>query len=55
MGAVVELENSNGGVVDRSLPILGVDAAEGVLDLEFLRASSVPLLSRGSAECWRLS
>ena len=40
-----------GGVVDKSLFIFGVEAADGVLDFEFFRASVVPLLFRGSAEC----
>jgi len=40
-----------GGVVESSLPIFGVDAADGVVDLEDLRASVVPFAFSGSAEC----
>jgi hypothetical protein len=41
----------SGGVTDKSLLIFGVEPADGVFDFEFLRASVVPLLFRGSAEC----
>lgn len=54
IGAVM-MPGRRGGVMAESLLIFGVEAADGVFDFEFLRASVVPLLFRGSAECWRLS
>ena len=53
-GATGALE-SKGGVVERSVPILGVDAAEVVADLDGFRPSCTASLLSGSAECWRLS
>jgi hypothetical protein len=51
----VERPGIKGGVVDRSLPSFGVDATDGVADLDGFRpAGPAPLLS-GSAECWRFS
>jgi hypothetical protein len=44
-----------GGVVDRSLPSFGVDAADGVADLDGLRPAGPAPLFSGSAECWRFS
>ncbi len=50
-----DIPGTSGGVAERSFPIFGVDAADGVADLEGLRPSTpAPLLS-GSAECWRFS
>ena len=44
-----------GEVPSSSPPIFGVDAVEGLPDLELLRASVMPLLFSGSAECCLLS
>jgi hypothetical protein len=54
IGAVV-IPGRSGGVADKSLLTFGVEAADGVFDFEFLRASVPSILFRGSAECWRLS
>ena len=46
---------TNGGVAERSFPIFGVDAADGVADFDGLRPSAPAPLFSGSAECWRFS
>ena len=42
---------NKGGVVGTSVSSFGVVASDGVPDLEVLRASELPLLFKGSAEC----